>query len=1281
MNASAFNIRGITRFALRATVISCLVIAIMSMMTVKSARAAGLVSNPVTCSSYYFLNTLNLARSGNLPTAADACAVVRQAVAFFPPNNSGSAHCTGAPNYWAACNNPISSCPPHATGSPTTNPSSCTCDTGYKPSGISSGIATTCIADSTPEPAKNTAQPCANTPASAIAAQQQTACTNPINTSTGNKYQTETDYVGAGIYPLQMERIYNSPTPAVIELTVWGSQWRGFYDRTIKTAVGITSSSITQKAATVKRADGKQYYYTLSGTNFIGDADVIGSLTRIGVDSSGNATGWTYKNELDEIETYNAAGQLVSLTNRAGQTQTLTYSDGTTGANGGYILDATGAPTATVLPAGRLIRIADPAGRTLQFGYDVVGRVVLMTDPASNATRYTYSGNLATDHLTTVTYPDGKIRTYLYGETANVSGTPNAGVSYNHALTGLLDENGNRYASWTYDAAGRATSSEHGVFGSGIDHVGLSYSTPDVNGNSITTVTDPRGNIRTYNFTTILGVVKNTGIGGLPCNGCSATFSYDVNGNIASRTDFNGNRTCYAYDLTRNLETTRLEGLAPSASCPANLASYVPPTTAGNLIRKITTQWHAAFRLPVLIAEPLRITSYSYDSTGNRITLSIQATSDTTGGAGLSATPTGAARTSTYTYNTAGQVLTQDGPRTDLADITTYTYYPNDDPNLGKRGNLASVTNALGHITRITDYDANSRPLSIIDPNGLVTSLSYDVRERLISRSTGGETTSYIYDGVGQLLTVTTPSGAVYTYSYDAAQRLIGITDNLNNRISYTLDNSGNRIQEQRLDSAGNLTQSHSRVFDNLNRLYQDIGAVNQTTTYAYDAVGNLTGITDPLNRLTANSYDALNRIATGTDADNGLIQYGYDGQDQLTQVTDPRNLVTQYTRDGLNNLNQTQSPDTGTTANSYDTAGNLLSRTDAKGQTATYTYDALDRVTGISYSAAAAPAQTITYQYDQGNNGIGHLTQITDSTGITNYGYDLHGRLTGETKSAYGAIYTTAYAYDAQGRMNSITYPSGRVVNYSFDTLGRISQITTTFNSTSQILVSAIVYQPFGVVQRFNYGDGQTAPIQTYTRQLDQDGRIASYTLNGQAHQIGYDAASQIAFISDPQNVTNTASYSYDPLSRLTGYTQSALNQNYSYDPNGNRLSQTIGTTTTNYSYAPGSNRLSSVQTGSVTPQSVAQDANGATTGDGSKQYGYDLRGRLIQSTTAQGAINYEVNALGLRVRKQVPYASTDTLYHYDAAGHLIAESPNASATYTREYIYLGDLPVAVLQ
>jgi YD repeat-containing protein len=178
----------------------------------------------------------------------------------------------------------------------------------------------------------------------------------------------------------------------------------------------------------------------------------------------------------------------------------------------------------------------------------------------------------------------------------------------------------------------------------------------------------------------------------------------------------------------------------------------------------------------------------------------------------------------------------------------------------------------------------------------------------------------------------------------------------------------------------------------------------------------------------------------------------------------------------------------------------------------------------------------------------------------------------------------------------------------------------------------------------------------------------------------IGYNTASELLSITDPTQPTLAATYSYDPMSRLTSYLQGSIAQGYSYDADGNRTNKTLGAATSTYNYAAGSNRLASIQSNSGTTN-FTQDANGATTDDVTRQYSYDARGRLIQATTVAGIINYEVNVLGLRVRKQVPYNSTDTIYHYDNQGHLIGESPTGSTGFTREYIYLGDQPVAVMQ
>jgi YD repeat-containing protein len=682
--------------------------------------------------------------------------------------------------------------------------------------------------------------------------------------------------------------------------------------------------------------------------------------------------------------------------------------------------------------------VTDPAGHQLVFSYDQSGRLSKVFDPAGNPFVYGYDLFVG-GHLISVTYPDAKVRGYLYNETVNTSG-----ANLPFALTGVTDENGGRYATYKYDSSGRAMSSEHA---GGADKVTLSYAT------NTTTVTDALNTSRTYTFQTTLGVAKPSALS-QPCgSGCgpsdAAGATYDANGNATSRTDFNGNQTNYAYDLTRNLETVRVEGLTSGG-------------TATTATRTISTQWHPSFRLPVAIAQPKRIATYTYDSQGNLTFRSIQATIDIDGSEGFRAATTGSPRTwaytNTYSSTIPGLLVRQvvDGPRTDVSDVTTFVW---DDS-----GDLISVTNAVGHMTSITSYDVHGRPLTIIDPNGLITTLAYDLRQRLISRNVGGETTGYTYDAAGQLVQVTLPDGSSLSYTYDAAHRLVSIHDSLGNQIAYTLDAMGNRVKEQVSDPGNALVQTRSRVYNGLNRLVQDIGAASQVTQYGYDNQGNLTSITDPLSHATIQAFDPLNRLVRMIDPNNGQTQYAYDGLDQLSVVTDPRSLVTSYAIDGLGNTTQQISPDTGTTNNVYDAAGNLTSSIDAAGIVTTYSYDALNRLAAAIHMAPAGsgiPTVTIVYDYDRGNNGIGRLTGVTDSTGTISYAYDQKARLIQDTRVIGGVTYVTSYSYDSAGRLVGLTYPGGRQVNYSLDALGRIAQISTSVNSQPQTVLSGATYRP----------------------------------------------------------------------------------------------------------------------------------------------------------------------------------------------------------------------------
>ncbi|WP_283745175.1 RHS repeat protein [Sideroxydans sp. CL21] len=801
---------------------------------------------------------------------------------------------------------------------------------------------------------------------------------------------------------------------------------------------------------------------------YVADADAIGNLTQL-TNTSGSVTGWTYTNENDEVETYNVLGELVSITNRAGLIQTLTYSDGTAGPNGGYVLSATGAPTTTILPAIHLIRVTDPAGRSLQYGYDGTGRVVKMTDPAGGVYLYAYSGTALTDNLTGVKYPDGKVRTYLYGEVGNVSATPAAGISYAHSLTGILDENGTRFASWTYDANGRATSSEHGSFGSGIDHVGLVYGAIDANGNSTTSVTDPNNITRTYGFSTLLNVVKNTGITGSPCDGCSASFTYDANGNVASRTDFNGNKTTYLYDLTRNLETSRTEASGTAVA------------------RTITTQWHPTLRLPTQISEPGRTTIFTYDATTRNL---------------LTKTVTDSAssrsRTWTYTYTTAADTTLPNllksikGPRTDVASITSFGYYPN--------GDLKTVTDALGHVTTINSVDGAGRPLTITDANGVITVLTYWPRGWLKTRTVGALTSNYTYDGVGQLTRVTLPDTSHLDYTWDAAHRLTDIADIKLDHIHYTLDNMGNRTKEDAYDATGKLSKTHSRVFDSLNHLAQDISAYNATTSYTtnytYDANGNLTKVLDAKNNATLYGYDALNRLSQTTDAALGVTQYAYDALDQLNNVTDPKSLNTHYAVSALGEQTQLASPDSGTTNRSYDSAGNVLGATDARGIAATYTYDALNRPISVGFPVSS---ENINYVWDAAAGcsfGIGRLCQVTDADGTTTFAYDNQGNRVQKTRTESGVNFVTHYVYDAANRLVTVMTPTGETLSLTRDAAGYVQQVSDTNAGGTTTLAANIQYDGTGQATSALLGNGVTQN-QQYTQSGQTSNTAAVRSLN----------------------------------------------------------------------------------------------------------------------------------------------------------------------------------------
>ena len=972
------------------------------------------------------------------------------------------------------------------------------------------------------------------------------------------------------------------------------------------------------------------------------------------VTESGGTSSWLLSRNR-HIERYNADGRLLGKHYSDGRFVTYDYSDANT-------------PVSIAPRAGMMIGAQDAWGRSINFNYQADGSLLSFEDPAGQQTSYTYDTDA--NQVSEVEHADGSTRQYFWNEPTLAPYPP---VS---ALTGVQYENGER-SSYKYDYSGKVLSTERA---GGVDKWVLTPGYLNVR------VTDPLGTQRTIGTTKIHDTVYSTTRSqpaGVGCGASSSSRSFDANGNVISKTDFNGNVTSYTFDLDRNLETQRVE------------ASGTP------LAKTISTEWHPDWGLKVSEAQPEMITSWVYNGQTDPQTGQLascapssaevidglpiavvckrieQPTTDENGSTGFNATPTGSPRIWNYTYNQHGKVLTADGPRTDVADIWQYEYWPDNAtcPGAGEgtgmdkgcRGELSRVTNPLGHQTDYLKYNAHGQVLEQRTPNNVLISSTYNLKQQLVTRDAGGVVTSYDYNALGLVSRVAPAGGQAITYTYDNAGRLTQITQEATGEyMVYTLDAMGNRTAEQIYDASGSILLSKSeKVYDALGRLAELVGAYNQTTKFEYDANGNRTQETDPNLNPTNYAFDALDFLKQTTDADNGVVDTSYDSQGNPSAVEDQRDLETTYAYNGFGELISQTSPDTGTTSYTVDEAGNRLSKTDARGITTTYTYDALNRLTAIHYPDSS---QDISNQYDQGLNGIGRLTQTSDAQSSTDYTYNPNGQLLSQTRATNNGIVTSFdYHYDSNGRLITLTYPSGRKVHTSYNTVGQEDGLTLENpDGTSQSLVSNLQYLPFGPLHTLDYGNSLQL-----SNGYNQDYRLISQSIPGVFESFyNYDPAGNIL---DWTNTNNNQSFTYDVLDRLATASGNYGNLGFGYDATGNRLSLTEDSNVDSYNYATDSHHLLEIL--GINSDNRSYDAVGNTISSQGATFEYDASSRLMRYFNGAITAEYAYDDKNLRLRKDVN--GVLTYFRYSPQGQLLGEY-DGNGNPIREYIYLAGVPIA---
>jgi len=669
------------------------------------------------------------------------------------------------------------------------------------------------------------------------------------------------------------------------------------------------------------------------------------------------------------------------------------------------------------------------------------------------------------------------------------------------------------------------------------------------------------------------------------------------------------------------------------------------------------------------------------------------------------------------------------------------------DPNGGYGSNTA--------LTSSSSYDySTGKVTSTTDPNGQTTTVQYnDSLDRLksISYPDGGSKT-YTYVDVHQC------------GPYIETRTLID-TRWTDDYVFY--DGLGRSVRTFKYEGqdANNPYLTADTQYDALGRAYRTSNpyrssgcsaAVNPSgnwTTTAYDALGRVTSVTTPDgaqvittfsgNQVTVTDQagkkrssvtDALGRLTNVTEDPNGLAYqttYGYDTLGNLSTVTQgTQHRYFMY--DSLSRLIRARNPELDANANlalsdpisgnsqwsiayAYDADGNLSSRTDARGVTATYTYDNLNRNTIINYSDGSYT----NHVYDFATNGRGRLrysasypTTGAYSVTVTDT-YDAMGRPTYERQhfwinGNWSTPYVTQRIYNYAGAVTLQTYPSGRVVNYSYDQAARTSGFTGNLgDGTTRTYAGSISYDEWSGIYKEQFGTdtplyhkehrnvrGQLYDIRLSTVNDDLNwnrGAIVNYysfqpygfgtsgpdnngnLLVQQAYVPADDSISSYSFMQE--------NYAYDALNRITwagefqnGATHTGA-QGYSYDQYGNRtLSGWFGTGIPGQSFSvdTNTNRLG-VPSGSY--GSMQYDANGNLTYDtysGNGTRNYDAENRMVSATNNGGQTSiYTYDADGHRVRRNSFNSETWQVYGMD--GELEAEYAANTSTSSpqKEYGY----------
>ncbi|WP_434212831.1 RHS repeat protein [[Pseudomonas] boreopolis] len=653
-------------------------------------------------------------------------------------------------------------------------------------------------------------------------------------------------------------------------------------------------------------------------------------------------------------------------------------------------------------------------------------------------------------------------------------------------------------------------------------------------------------------------------------------------------------------------------------------------------------------------------------------------------------------------------------------------------------GTVATVADGGNHVTTLSGWKRGSPQLityadgtstsAVIDDNGWITSVTDE----------NGYASTYGYDAMGRISSVVYPGGdSVAWYSTTQAFSQITATEyGLGAGHWRQVVSTGNARKEVYFDAFWRPVVS--REYDNGN-----VAATQRFQRFAYDENGrqvfaSYPGATDALTTGTWTEYDALGRTTSvSQDSELNLLttttQYLAGNQ---TRVTNPRGQVTvtgfqvfdqpdykkpvwiqhpegaytdisrdlfgkpiaivrrnadsttkvirSYVYDSYQQLCKSIEPETGATAMGYDGAGNVIwsaaglslpstSNCDAQaaydsGRRVDRTYDVRNRVKTVSFPDGNGN-QSWTYYNDGKPSEVVTSNDAGSTQTVNTYTYNKRRLLTTETTGQVGVFnWSMGYGYNAYGTVANLTYPSGLSVAYAPNALGQPTQAGT--------YAIGVTYYPNGGMKQFTYGNGIVHTMTQNARQLpsqvtDSNGVLSNvYT---------YDAASNVAKITDSLDANRTRTMQYDGLNRLIQATSPSFGgdgvMKFTYDVLDNlRSAKLTGVKQHNY-YYDAANRLTNVQDNAgATIIGLGYDVQGNLSNKNGQAFSFDTGNRLRVAT---GKESYRYDAQGRRV-VSVDLASGGKIFSMYGQDGVLRRQQNERQSKNFEYIQLNGSLVA---